>query len=181
MDNVEILVNEAATVTEVLALRDMTHGQSMDTTFAAPAIPSSPTNLLTEVASKDNINLTWNDNSLNETHFEVWRSVSNTSNWRLIKTVDGDDNPTKSFSDLALFANITYYYIIKAVGVGGTSGNSNLAFATTLNTAPVLTNILDFTMKYATEYSLPINAVDEDGDPMTFTLETSLISLILKM
>ncbi|MGO8055572.1 hypothetical protein, partial [Rhizobium leguminosarum] len=26
-------------------------------------------------------------------------------------------------------------------------------------------------MKYGTEYSLPINAVDEDGDPMTFTYE----------
>ncbi len=171
MDNVEILVNEAATATEVVSLMNMTHGQSMDTTFAAPAIPSSPTNLLTEVASKDNINLTWNDNSSNETHFEVWRSVSNQSNWRLIKTIEGDNNPIKSFSDLALFANITYYYMIKAVGVGGTSGSSNVAFATTLNTAPVLTNILDFTMKYATEYSLPINAVDEDGDPITFTFE----------
>jgi len=171
MDNVEILVNEAATAPEVLALRNQVHGQSMDTTLVAPAIPSSPTNLLTEVASKDNINLTWNDNSLNETHFEVWRSVSNQSNWRLIKTVNGDNNPTKSFSDLSLFANITYYYMIKAVGVGGTSGSSNVAFATTLNTAPVLTNILDFTMKYATEFSLPINAVDEDGDPMTFTFE----------
>ena len=171
MDHVEILVNEAATLAEVTALKNLVHGQSMDTTFVAPAIPSSPTNLITEVASKDNINLTWNDNSSNETHFEVWRSVGNQSNWRLIKTVAGDNNPTKSYSDLALFANITYYYMIKAVGVGGTSGTTNVAFATTLNTAPDLTHILDFTMKHTTEFSLPINAIDEDGDPITFTFE----------
>ncbi|MFM9909916.1 MAG: fibronectin type III domain-containing protein [Chitinophagaceae bacterium] len=141
------------------------------TTIAGPAIPAAPGNLIALVVSKDNINLTWNDNSTNETNFEVWRSVGNQSNYRMIKSIAGGAGATKNYSDNALFANVTYYYVIKAVGLGGTSGNSNVANATTLNTVPVITNILDFTMKYATVYSLPINSIDADGDPMTFNFE----------
>lgn len=170
MDDIQVL-NEGAQSAEVTLLRTFAHGQSMDTTFAAPAIPTTPSSLTATVVSKDNIDLNWNDNSANETHFEIWRSVGNQANYRMIKTVPGGAGATKSFSDTALFANITYYYVVKAVGAGGASPNSNIVFATTANTAPVMTNILDFTMKYGTSYSLPINAVDEDGDPMTFTFE----------
>lgn len=171
MDNFQILVNDGATAAEVNQLRLFTHGQSMDTTLAAPAVPAVPSGLAANVVSKDNIDLTWNDNSNNETHFEVWRSVGNQANYRMIKTVPGGAGATKTYSDTALFANITYYYVVKSVGAGGASANSNTVFATTANTAPVISNILDFTMKYGTSYSLPINAVDEDGDAMTFTFE----------
>ena len=171
MDNVHMRVNEAASASEAVAFAANNHGQSMDTTLAAPAVPNAPSNLVAQVVSKDNINLTWNDNSSDETIFEVWRSVGNQANYRVIKTIAGGPGSTKSYSDNALFANVTYYYVIKAVNLGGTSANSNLAVATTLNTNPVITNILDFTMKYATVYALPVNAIDEDGDPMVFTFE----------
>jgi large repetitive protein len=165
------VINEAASAAEVGLLRTFTHGQSMDTTLAAEPAPATPSGLVAQVVSKDNIGLTWNDNSLNETHFEIWRSVGNMSNWRLVKTVPGGAGATKNYNDTALFANTTYYYYVKAVGIGGTSNTSNAVDATTSNTAPVITNILDFTMKYGTTHILPINAIDEDGDALTFTFE----------
>lgn len=171
MDNFHILVNEAASAAQVNALRTFVYGQSMDTTFQSEPIPAVPSNLVATVVSKDNINLTWNDNSTNETHFEVWRSVGNQANYRMIKTIAGGPGATKNYSDTALFANITYYYVVKAVGVGGTSANSNTTNATTLNTKPVMSNILDFTMKYSIPFTLPINAVDEDGDALVFSFE----------
>ncbi|MBC7848757.1 MAG: fibronectin type III domain-containing protein [Chitinophagaceae bacterium] len=170
LDDMQVL-NEASNASDVAILRTFGHGESMDTTFAADPIPAVPTNLVAQVASKDNINLTWNDNSTNETSFEVWRSVGNQANFRLIKTIPGGPGATKNYSDTALFANITYYYVVKAVGLGGTSANSNTVSAKTLNTPPAFTNILDFTMKYNTVFSLPVNAIDEDGDALVFTFE----------
>lgn len=171
MDEITILTNEMASATEVTAIKNFTYGQSMDTTAVAPATPAAPTGLTAASQSQDAIQLTWNDNSGNEAYFEIWRSVGNTNNYRLIKKMDPNATATASFTDTALFANITYYYMVKAVGIGGGSNFTNVANATTLNTAPVLTNILDFTMKYGTSYALPVNAVDADGDALSFSFE----------
>ncbi len=171
IDGVQVQVNEAATAAQVLSMKNLTYGQSMDTTLAAPAVPASPTVLTATVVGKDGIDLQWNDNSSDETGFEIFRSVGNQSNYRLVKTVPAGAGATKTFSDTALFANTTYYYQVRAKGLGGPSGFTNVASAKTLNTPPVITHILDFTMKYGTTFTLPVNAVDEDGDPMTFTFD----------
>lgn len=166
-----VIHTEPTTLADVATQVLLTRGVSMDTTFAAPAIPSQPSTLTTTVMAKDVIKLDWADNSNNETGFEIWRSVGNQTSFRLFKTVSSSAGSSITFSDSSLFANITYYYKIRAVGAGGASGYSNTSSATTLNTPPTITHILDFTMKYATTYPLPINAVDTDGDNLTFTFD----------
>ncbi|HYE53263.1 MAG TPA: PA14 domain-containing protein, partial [Chitinophagaceae bacterium] len=56
------------------------------TTQALPPAPAAPTALNAQVVSASQINLTWNDNSSNETAFEIYRSTNNNSNFRLITT-----------------------------------------------------------------------------------------------
>lgn len=170
MDDFQIL-SSAATAAEVTNLRTFTHGISMDTTGVAPAAPATPGTLTAQIHAKDIIRLNWTDNSANETGFEIWRAVGTPSNFRLVRSLPSASGGTMQFNDSSLFANVTYYYQVRAVGLGGNSGYSNMANATTLNTPPVMSNVLDFTMKFGTSYSLPVNATDEDGDALTFTYE----------
>ena len=152
----------------------------MATTMPLPAAPNAPTGLTAQVVSKDNINLQWNDNSTNETGFEIYRSVGDNLDFRLIKTVTfGGATGTRNYSDTALFANITYYYKVRAIGPGLPSAYTNEVNATTQNTAPVISNVLDYAMKYGTVYNLPISATDEDGDPLSFIFDNlpSFISI----
>lgn len=141
------------------------------TTPAGPAAPAAPTSLNGILQGKTAIQLTWNDNSTNETGFEIYRSVTNQANYRLIKTVAGGAGATKNFTDSGLFANTQYFYVIKAIGVGGSSANSNVANLTTLNTKPELSHVLDFTMKHTTSFTIRINAVDGDADPLSFSFD----------
>jgi len=170
MDEI-VIHTELTSAADVATQVALTRGVSMDTTLAAPSLPAVPSALTTTVVAKDIIKLDWADNSNDETGFEVWRSVGNQTTFRLLKTVSGGSGAVKSFSDSSLFANITYYYRVRAVGAGGNTAYTNTASATTLNTAPTMTHILDFTMKYATTYALPINAVDGDGDILTFSFD----------
>ena len=144
----------------------------MATTMPLPAAPAAPTGLTAQVVSKDNINLQWNDNSTNETGFEIYRSVGDNLDFRPIKTVTfGGGTGTRNYSDTALFANITYYYKVRAIGPGLPSTYTNEVNATTQNTAPIISNVLDYAMKYGTVYNLPISATDEDGDLLSFIFD----------
>lgn len=139
------------------------------TTQALPAAPAAPTLLALNVGSSSVINLTWNDNSNNETAFEIYRSTNNNANFRLITTVPGGIGVQKIYVDAGLFANVRYYYKVRAVGVGGSSAYSNEANAKTLNTIPVVQDVLDFTVRHSVEFRLPLTATDPDGDVLTFT------------
>ncbi|MGB8194872.1 MAG: PA14 domain-containing protein [Chitinophagaceae bacterium] len=139
------------------------------TTQAIPAAPAAPTLLALNVPSSSLINLVWNDNSSNETAFEIYRSTNNNTNFRLITTVAGGLGVQKVYADAGLFANVRYYYKVRAVGVGGASSYSNEVNGKTLNTVPVITDILDFTVRFNAPYTMPLVANDADGDALTFT------------
>jgi large repetitive protein len=139
------------------------------TTQALPPAPAAPTLLALNVGSSSVINLTWNDNSNNETVFEIYRSTNNNSNFRLITTVPGGIGVQKVHIDAGLFANVRYYYKVRAVGIGGSSAYSNEANAKTLNTIPVVQDVLDFTARHSVEFRLQMTATDPDGDVLTFT------------
>jgi subtilisin family serine protease len=99
-------------------------------TQAAPALPAAPTNLIATVISKSQINLTWTDNSGNETGFRIERCKGATcTNFALIATVGAN---VTSYSNTKLTANTTYRYRVYAYNAGGISGYSNIVTATTL-------------------------------------------------
>lgn len=139
------------------------------TTQALPAAPAAPTLLVLNASSSSLINLTWNDNSSNETSFEIYRSTNNNTNFRLITTVAGGSGSPKVYADAGLFANVRYYYKVRAIGAGGASSYTNEANGKTFNTIPVVQDVLDFTARHSVEFRLQMTATDPDGDVLTFS------------
>jgi len=98
--------------------------------------PSAPSNLNAAAISTSQINLTWSDNSTNETGFTIQRSTDD-SNWTNLATVAPND--TACF-DLNLPAASTFYYRVNAINSAGGSSFSNDASATTFTPAPIPPN-----------------------------------------
>jgi hypothetical protein len=94
-------------------------------------IPNPPSNLTATAVSKTQINLTWTDNSTNETGFKIQRSSNGGSSWTQIATVGPG---ITSYSDTSVRRNTTYEYRVAAYNGAGTSAWSNFATVTTPRT-----------------------------------------------
>jgi uncharacterized protein (AIM24 family) len=91
-------------------------------------IPNAPSNLTAAAGSSSQINLSWQDNSSNETGFKIQRATSSSGPWAQIATVGAN---TSSYPDAGLSASTTYYYRVFSYNSAGNSGYSNVANTTT--------------------------------------------------
>ena len=99
------------------------------TTQPAPAIPVAPSGLRAKAVSKSAIDLTWTDNSNNETGFQVQRCMGSTcEDFIWIATVGAN---TKYYRNSGLSRNTTYRYRVRAHNAVGDSAYSNIASAAT--------------------------------------------------
>ena len=100
----------------------------------APVVPrpSTPTNLAAIATSISQINLTWNDTSINEEGFDLERSVDNT-NWGNLMNMNAN---TTTYAVTGLNASTKYFFRLRAKNGGGTSDWSNVADATTQTPPP---------------------------------------------
>jgi len=71
----------------------------------------APDNLSAEVLSEPAVRLSWRDNSLNETGFEVWRWVYGAGNAGLYAVLPQN---TRSFTDTNIHPGIQYCYMVRA-------------------------------------------------------------------
>jgi titin len=94
--------------------------------------PNAPSNLVATPISSSQINLTWQDNSSDETGFKIERKTGSGS-YSQIATVGAN---VASYSDTYLSASTTYYYRARAYNAAGNSDYSNEASATTLPLPP---------------------------------------------
>ncbi|MDQ6915143.1 MAG: fibronectin type III domain-containing protein, partial [Actinomycetota bacterium] len=94
---------------------------------SAPA-PSPPSGLTATTANSGRVDLTWTDNSNNETNFVVERDTSSSFASPTVATVGAD---VSSYADTGLSPSTTYYYRVKAKNATGPSAYSNVASATT--------------------------------------------------
>jgi titin len=94
--------------------------------LAKVVLPAAPSELTAAAASSTAVNLSWKDNSDNETGFDIERSTDNVS-FSLLTTLEAG---SQSYTDKGLTAGTTYYYRIRAVIAGGGSGYSDTASAT---------------------------------------------------
>lgn len=101
--------------------------QITDTSTSKPAAPS---NLTASQNSNAQIDLSWNDNSDNETYFRVERSLNGTTGWLYLTAA-----APKSirYSSKGLDSVTTYFYRVCAINSSGVSDYSNVAFAKTLS------------------------------------------------
>lgn len=93
------------------------------------AVPEAPDDLAAFPASRDpiRIGLQWDDNSDNETNFEVERRVRNDKSvFERIATVPANQT---QFIDGNIRNNIQYQYRVRAINADGASGYSNLVTA----------------------------------------------------
>jgi hypothetical protein len=92
------------------------------------AIPAAPSVLTATAISRGRIDLAWQDNSGNETGFQIERSRSGGA-FSLIATAGAGATTWSDTSGLT--PNKTYSYRVRAVNAAGNSGYSNTASATT--------------------------------------------------
>ena len=99
-------------------------------TGGAVTIPPVPTGL-TATAGNTQIALSWNSSS-GATSYNVLRSTVSGSGFASVATGLG----TTSYTNTGLTNGTTYYYVVTATNIAGTSGYSNQASATPQNVPP---------------------------------------------
>ncbi len=97
-------------------------------TVTVSSIPSAPSKLTAVAVSSKQFNLSWTDNSTNETGFVIQRSSNGGLTWTQIATVGPN---VTTYSDATVSKKKTYVYQVAAYSSAGTSAWSNVATATT--------------------------------------------------
>ncbi|MFH1228372.1 MAG: fibronectin type III domain-containing protein, partial [Planctomycetota bacterium] len=93
---------------------------------------NAPTNLIANIPSSLQINLTWADNSLNEDGFRIERSVDGITFTQLALV----GSNIAAYSDTGVTGETTYYYRVRAYNAVGNSAYSNAPSLTTAPNAP---------------------------------------------
>ena len=91
-------------------------------------IPLAPTNLNGQLISATQINLTWIDNSTNETGFKIERKTG-TGPYAIIGTTTADNT---NYNDTSATPNSTYTYRVYSFNTGGNSINYSNEFTQTI-------------------------------------------------
>jgi predicted esterase len=82
-------------------------------------VPAIPTNITANALAYDTVALSWNDNSNNETGFEIYRSNDGGNVYQIIATTASNK---ASFIDTTVSPSTTYFYKIQAINQYGASG-----------------------------------------------------------
>ena len=131
-------------------------------------VPAAPSSLAAVAASSNQIDLTWQDNSSNETGFKVERASSSAGPYAEIgQTTAGDT----TYSDTGLVAGSLYYYRICAFNSAGNSAYSNTVYATTPAAPPAAPSGLAATAASSTQINL--TWTDNSNNETAFRIERS--------
>ncbi|MFT4022871.1 MAG: PA14 domain-containing protein [Flavihumibacter sp.] len=133
-------------------------------------VPGLPANLAAVAASYNTINLSWTDNSADETGFEIYRSTSANSGYQIAGTVGAN---VVSFADSSLTASTTYYFKIKALGSNGASDFSAVASATTANPPAVPNSPTALTVNGVSPHVAVLSWTGTAANGITYQLQRS--------
>ncbi|MBD2700809.1 fibronectin type III domain-containing protein [Spirosoma sp. BT702] len=113
--------------------------------------PAAPANLTATPGSATQINLTWADQSANETGFEVERASSATAPFTKIADLPAN---TTTYQDQGLTPAATYCYRVRAKNTIGASAYSNVACSATPDVPPAAPARLTATPASPTQINL---------------------------
>ncbi|MCG8699179.1 MAG: fibronectin type III domain-containing protein, partial [Bacteroidales bacterium] len=102
--------------------------ESSGKTEQALAVPTAPTTLTVSVKSSKALELTWSDNSDNETGFKIERSLNADTNFESVAILAANSTYLMQHG---LSSATTYYYRVSAINDDGDSDFSEVASATT--------------------------------------------------
>jgi hypothetical protein len=132
-------------------------------------IPSAPSALNASAVSYNQINLSWTDNSNNETGFRVERKLTSATDWTVISTTSSN---VVILSDTDLAASTSYTYRVRAFNTAGNSSYSNEPSATTHSvTINAPSNLI---ASVFSENMIAINWTDNSGNETGFRIERKL-------
>jgi hypothetical protein len=99
----------------------------------SPAIPQTPSNLIAVTFNSSQINLSWQDNDVNELGYKVERKIGSSGTWTEIASLPVNST---SYWNTNLIDGTLYYYRVYAYNNGGISSYSDETNATTWIKAP---------------------------------------------
>ncbi|HPH96613.1 MAG TPA: M12 family metallo-peptidase [Anaerolineaceae bacterium] len=128
--------------------------------------PTAPTSLGGAPALPKQINLTWTDNSTNETGFRVERALQGTTSWALLAATT-----TNSYVDNSVAYDTTYQYRVYAFNGNGSSAFSNVvtvASPSAIPTAPSGLSIIG-----QAENTITMQWTDNSNNETSFLIQRS--------
>jgi hypothetical protein len=144
-----------------------TYSSCLTTTTSTP--PAAPSGLAASAISSTQINLSWADNSSDETGFRIERRTDLSGTWSQIATAGAG---ATSFADTTAAPATTYFYRVQATNSAGASGYSNEASATTL-VSSLLAAPSALTATALSSTSIALAWVDNSGNETEFRIERS--------
>jgi predicted esterase len=130
----------------------------------APAAPST----LSAVNGANGVVVTWNDRAYNETGYEVLRST--TSAEAGFSKIGETNSNAVSFTDNAIAGNQTYFYKVVAVNAYGSSNASPVASVQTPNQAPVISGVVNTSLKNNEVRQVQITTQDDANDVVSLSV-----------
>lgn len=162
-----IILSDVLNASNILSIMNQTFGSA--TTLALPSTPAVPTAASAITLSTNSVEVRWNDNSNNETGFEIYRAVGTPAAFRFVANVAAGAGGQMTFTDNNLFANTNYIYRVRATGVGGNSAFTADAMARTNNNRPVVAPVANISMRHSSQRTINFIATDVDAEPLTIT------------
>ena len=135
-------------------------------TLSGSLLPAAPDNSLVSNPSPYSLDLSWTDNSGNETGFEIWRSLTQSGGYDLLLVTASD---VTSCVDTNLVPDTTYFYQVRAINL---EGHSSFSAVATERTNVSIPGILQFLVQKPS--SIEIGWQDNSEEEIGFQIERSL-------
>ncbi len=137
--------------------------------------PSAPTGI-SVIAGNGQVTISWNTVSVATSYNIYWSTASGVTKSNGTKI----SNVTHPYTHTGRDNGTTYYYVVTAVNSFGESSESSQVSVTTETNVPIFTSSPVTTAQVNTPYVYDVNATDEDGDLLTYSLTTAPSNMIIE-